>query len=79
MLLGTLEGILVAVALSMLDLIFQENDPPVYEVGRKPGTNIYRPMVDHPDDETIPSLLILRSEGNLYFASLLGQWRRCRR
>lgn len=68
-LLGTLEGILVAVALSMLDLIFQENDPPVYEVGRKPGTNIYRPMVDHPDDETIPSLLILRSEGNLHFAS----------
>lgn len=68
-LLGTLEGILVAVVLSMLDLIFQENDPPVYEVGRKPGTNIYRPMVDHPDDETIPSLLILRSEGNLHFAS----------
>ena len=75
-LLGTLEGILVAVALSMLDLIFQENNPPVYEVGRKPGTNIDRPMIDHPDDETVPGLLILRSEGNLHFASSPGQWRR---
>jgi high affinity sulfate transporter 1 len=68
-LLGTLEGILIAIAISLLNLIYEANHPPVYEVGRKPGTDIYRPMVDHPDDETLPGLLILRSEGRLNFAS----------
>jgi high affinity sulfate transporter 1 len=68
-LIGTLEGILVAIALSLLNLIYQANHPPVYEVGRKPGTNIYQPMVDHPDYETVPGLLILRTEGMLNFAS----------
>jgi high affinity sulfate transporter 1 len=67
--LGTLEGILVAIGISLLVLIYQANHPPVYEVGRKPGTEIYRPMVDHPDDETVPGLLILRTEGRMHFAS----------
>jgi MFS superfamily sulfate permease-like transporter len=68
-LIGTLEGILVAIAVSLLVLIIQSNNPPVYEVARKPGTNVYRPMIDHPDDETEPGLLILRAEGELHFAS----------
>lgn len=67
--LGTLQGILVAVAVSLLNLIYQANHPPVYEMGRKLGTDIYRPMVDHPDDETVPGLLILRTEGRLHFGS----------
>jgi high affinity sulfate transporter 1 len=68
-LVGTLEGVLIAIAISLLNLIYQANHPPVYEVGRKPGTTIYRPMVDHPDYETVPGLLILRTEGMLNFAS----------
>ena len=68
-LLGTLEGILVAVGLSLLVLIYQANHPPVYEVGRKPGTDMYRATVDHPDDETVSGLLVLRTEGSLHFAS----------
>jgi MFS superfamily sulfate permease-like transporter len=67
--LGTLEGILVAVMVSMVALIYQVNRPPVYAVGRKPGTDVFRPLADHPDDETFPGLLLLRSEGMLYFAS----------
>ncbi len=68
-LVGTLQGILIAIVLSLLILIYQANHPPVYEVGRKPGTDIYRPMVDHPDYETVPGLLIVRTEGRLNFAS----------
>ena len=67
--LGTLEGIVVAVMVSMASLIYQVNRPPVYAVGRKPGTDVFRPLADHPDDETFPGLLLLRSEGTLYFAS----------
>jgi len=67
--LGTLEGIVAAVMLSMAVLIYYANRPPVYAVGRKPGTDFFRPLADHPDDETFPGLLMLRSEGMLYFAS----------
>jgi sulfate permease, SulP family len=69
-LIGTLEGILVAIAISVFTLIFQANHPPVYVVGRKPGTYLFRPQTaDHPEDETLPGLLILRTEGRMTFAS----------
>jgi SulP family sulfate permease len=67
--LGTLEGILVAVIVSMLDIIVQANHPPVYAMGRKPGTDVFRPLRDHPDDETFPGLLLVRTEGRIYFAN----------
>ena len=69
-LLGTLSGILVAVAISVLTLFYQATNPLVYAVGRKPGTEIYRPLTgEHPEDETLPGLLILRTEGRMNFAS----------
>jgi SulP family sulfate permease len=68
MVLGTLQGIVAAVVVSMAALIYHANRPPVYAIGRKPGTGVFRPPADHPDDETFPGLLILRSEGILYFA-----------
>lgn len=70
MLLGTLAGILVAVVISVLTLFYQATNPLVYAVGRKPGSEIYRPLTgEHPDDETLPGLLILRTEGRMNFAS----------
>ena len=68
--LGTLEGILVAVVLSVLMLLHAANHPPAYAVGRKPGTEIFRSLEDFPDDETFPGLLIMRTEGWLNFASM---------
>jgi sulfate permease, SulP family len=68
--LGTLRGILVAVAISLLTLFYQANHPPVYTVRRKPGTDVFRPQSgDRPEDETIPGLLIVRTEGRMTFAS----------
>jgi high affinity sulfate transporter 1 len=67
-LLGTLEGILVAVIASLLALASQAYDPPVYVLGRKRGTDVFRPRSDeHPDDEIWPGLLILRLEGRAFF------------
>jgi high affinity sulfate transporter 1 len=69
-LLGTLQGILVAVIVSLLSLAHQAYDPPVYAVGRKRGTQVFRALSkEHPDDETWPGLLILRTEGRLFFAN----------
>jgi len=68
--LGTLQGILAAVVVSLLSLLQQAQNPPVYAVGRKRGTDVFRPLSDeHPDDETFPGLLMLRVEGRLYFGN----------
>jgi MFS superfamily sulfate permease-like transporter len=68
--LGTLEGILVAVAISVLNMFYIANHPPIYAVGRKPGTDVFRPLSpEHPEDEAFPGLLIVRTEGWLTFAS----------
>jgi len=68
--LGTLKGIVVAIVLSLVGLAYQVADPPVYALGRKPGTNVFRPRTkEHPEDETFPGLLILRPEGRMFFAN----------
>ena len=69
-LLGTLKGILVAVIVSLLALVHQAYSPPVYMLGRKRGTDVFRALSrEHPDDETWPVLLILRTEGRVFFAN----------
>lgn len=68
--LGTLPGILVAVAVSVIVMFHQANHPPVYILGRKPGTDVFRPLaLEHPGDETFPGLLILRTLGRVHFAN----------
>ena len=68
--LGTLQGILVAVAISVLTIVYIANHPPIYALGRKRGTDVFRPLSsEHPEDETFPGLLIMRTEGALTFAS----------
>jgi high affinity sulfate transporter 1 len=70
MLFGTLKGILVAIILSLVALAHQVANPPVHILGRKPGTNVFRPRSkEHPEDETFPGLLLLRFEGRLFFAN----------
>jgi MFS superfamily sulfate permease-like transporter len=69
-LLGTLQGILVAIIVSLVALAYQVADPPVHVLGRKPGTNVFRPRSEeHPEDETFPGLLLLRPEGRIFFAN----------
>jgi anti-anti-sigma factor len=39
-------------------------------LGRKPGTNVFRPRSkEHPEDETFPGLLLMRLEGRVFFAN----------
>ena len=69
-LVGTLKGIIVAIIVSMVALAYQVADPPVYVLGRKPGTNVFRPRSEeHPEDETFAGLLLLRLEGRVFFAN----------
>ena len=68
--LGTLNGILVAVAISILTLFYQANHPPVYAVAYNREQDIFRRAGEHAGDVTFPGLLMLRTEGRLTFASV---------
>jgi len=67
---GTLQGILVAIVVSLMAITYHADHPPVYVLGRKPGTDIFRPLEEYPEDEKFPGLLLLRSVGLLYFGSV---------
>jgi len=68
LLFGTLQGITVAIVVSLISLAYQTARPHVYVIGRKRGTDVLRPLSpEHPDDETFEGLLIVRPEGRLYF------------
>lgn len=70
LLFGTLQGILVAITLSLVGLSSQAANPRVHVVGRKRGEDLLRPLsADHPDDETFEGMLIVRPEGRLFFVN----------
>jgi len=70
-LLGTLQGILVAIIVSLASLAYQVSNPPVHLLRRKRGTNVFRPASSsNPDDESFPGLLILRPEGRIFFVNV---------
>lgn len=67
---GTLQGIVVAIALSLIGLSSQAARPRIHVIGRKRGEDLLRPVSpEHPDDETFEGLLIVRPEGRLFFAN----------
>jgi SulP family sulfate permease len=67
---GTLQGIVVAIIVSMIGLASQTAHPRVSVIGRKRGADVLRPLSpEHPDDETFEGLLIVRPEGRLFFAN----------
>ena len=67
---GTLEGIVVAIIVSLIGLSSQAAHPRVYVIARKRGMDVLRPLSpDHPDDETFDGLLIVRLEGRLFFVN----------
>jgi high affinity sulfate transporter 1 len=68
---GTLQGIVVAIIVSLIGLSSQAANPRVHVIGRKRGSvDVLRPVSpEHPDDETFAGLLIVRPEGRLFFVN----------
>ena len=67
---GTLQGIVVAIIVSLIGLFSRAADPPVHVIGRKRGADVLRPVSsEHPDDETFEGLLIARPEGRIFFVN----------
>jgi len=68
---GTLQGIVLAIVVSLLALVGQQARVKVSVLGRKPGTDVFRPSTpEHPEDETFEGLLLVRPEDRLFFANV---------
>ena len=66
---GVLAGVVIGVVLSLGWLVYVATQPPMPLLGREAGTQVFRDLVEHPDDETVPGIAVLRLDGGLFFAT----------
>jgi MFS superfamily sulfate permease-like transporter len=66
---GVLDGILVAILLSLGSLLWGVDHLPLRVLGRQPSSGAWRDHEEHPQDELVPGILVLRPEGGLFFAN----------
>jgi sulfate permease, SulP family len=66
---GVLAGVMIGIALSLLWLIAVTTRPNIALLGREPGTQVYRDIVNHADDEQPPGIAVVRLDGDLFFAT----------
>jgi sulfate permease, SulP family len=66
---GVLAGVVIGVALSLGWLIYVATRPHMPLLGREPGTQVFRDLEEHPEDETFPGVAVVRFDGGLFFAT----------
>jgi high affinity sulfate transporter 1 len=69
LLLGILQGILLAALASILLLLARVSRPHVAFLGRVPGTNHYSDMDRHPENEPLPGVIVFRPEASLIYVN----------
>ena len=69
LLLGILQGILLAALASILLLLARVSRPHVAFLGRVPGTNSYSDFDRHPENEQLPGVIAFRPEASLIYAN----------
>ena len=69
LLLGILQGILLAAAASVLILLARASQPHVAFLGRIPGTDRYSDIARHPENERIAGLIAFRPEASILYVN----------
>jgi sulfate permease, SulP family len=69
LLLGILQGILLAAAASVLILLARASQPHVAFLGRIPGTSSYSDLARHPENEQLPHVIVFRPEASLLYVN----------
>jgi len=69
LLLGILQGILLAAAASVLILLARASQPHVAFLGRIPGTDSYSDLARHPENEQLPHAIVFRPESSLLYVN----------
>jgi SulP family sulfate permease len=66
---GVFAGVVIGVGLSLFWLVSVVTRPEIPLLGRQKGTQVFRELAEHPDDQTIPGVAVLRLDGGLFFAT----------
>jgi sulfate permease, SulP family len=66
---GILAGVVIGIALSLVWLVHVATHPQMSTLGREHGTQVFRDLAEHPDDETFPGIVLLRMDGGIFFAT----------
>jgi high affinity sulfate transporter 1 len=69
LLLGILQGILLAALASVLLMLVRISRPHVAFLGRIPGTNNYSDLERHPENELLPGVVAFRPEASLIYVN----------
>ena len=69
LLLGILQGILLAALSSILMLLARVSRPHVAFLGRIPGTNNYSDFARHPENEALPGVIAFRPEASVIYVN----------
>lgn len=67
LLMGVLDGVMVAVFASLVMLLWREARPYVAFLGRIPGTNRFSDLARHPTNEATPGVLAFRVQSSLVY------------
>lgn len=66
---GVLAGVMIGIGLSIVWLIGVATHPNIATLAREPGTQVFRDVSEHPADERVPGVVVIRMDGGLFFAT----------
>jgi sulfate permease, SulP family len=66
---GVLAGVIIGIGLSLLWLVAVATQPDMPILAREPGTQVYRDLIENPDDERPVGIVVVRLDGGLFFAT----------
>lgn len=68
----TLQALLIAVIISLFSLVWRTSQPRLAVLGRIPDRLDFGDVRRHPENKTLPGLLMVRPENGLFFANAAG-------
>lgn len=72
LLIDVLEGMIIGVVASLVFVIYRSSRPHIASLGRVPGVlGAYSDLARHPENTPVPGVLIVRLDGQLYYANAL--------
>ena len=67
-----LQGMIIGVVASLVFVVYKSSRPHISSLGRVPGVpGAYSDLGRHPEDTPVPGVLIVRVDGQLYYANAL--------
>ncbi len=66
---GVLSGVVIGIGLSLIWLIAVATHPEMPVLARQAGTQVFRELDEHPDDQQSTGVVALRLDGGLFFAT----------